>query len=335
VKGFVTTISLAALATLVVPAWGQVREPLAASGNSKLPAKIRILKGQTLEEIAEKFFGDPSAAVEIRALNSIADGEQPDSGAEIRLPGQERDRVLTALRVATQALAQANADGASEFAPKDYKSAADSLDRAKKALSRAAYAECRRLADETWALARQARKASLAKRPKKNRFEVSVDRKGDTRVAVLSGDGVKVSAGKKSKTVKQGHAVRVEAGQAPSDSYPLLDPPTRLLPAKGSILVTAAIYFNWKPVAGATRYVILIAGDPHGQQAIRQMTTENTSLLFKSSLPDGQYYWFIRTVDPRGLVGRASPARKFILRASRGNGSNIKQPAHEDAGHGD
>lgn len=312
-----TTIKLAALAAFAILVWNPDSGPQAAGDNLELPAKIRLMQGQTLEEIAEKFFGDSSVAAEIRALNTIPTGRQPDPGAEIRLPGPERERVLTALRVATQALAQAQADGALEFAPQNYKSAAESLNRARQALSRAAYAECRGLADETWALARQARKASLARRPKKNRFEVSVDHKGATRVAVLSGDGVKVTAGKKSTTVKQGHAVRVEAGRPPSGSYPLLAPPAQILPVEGSILVTAAIYFNWRHVAGATRYVILIAGDPHGQQAIRQMTTENTSLLFRSSLPDGPYYWFLRTVDARGLVGRASSARKFILRASR------------------
>lgn len=325
------TLSVAGLVVLAGLLPGSIANAGADPEGYKTPEKIRLAPGQTLEQIAEKFFGDQSVVSEIRALNSIADGKQPDQGAEIVLPGPERERVLTALRVATQALAQAQADGAAEFAQQIFKSAADSMNRAKQALSRAAYAECRELADETWALARKARKASLARRPKKNRFEVSVDQKGATRVSVLAGDGVKVTAGKKSTTVKQGHAVQVEAGQAPSNSYPLLTPPIQLLPAEGSILVTNAIYFSWKKVAGATRYVVLVAGDPHGQQAIRQMTTENTSLLMHSKLPDGPYYWFLRTVDSRGLVGLASPARKFILRAA-GSGGGAGRRASQNSG---
>lgn len=289
-----------------------------------VPAGVQLQPGQTLEDLAERYFDDPSAADEIRALNDIPAGVQPKPGAALRLPGKERDQALMVLRVATQALQQAEADEAKEYAPRQLERTRASLQAAAAARKRADYKECRRLADETWALARLARKESLARRPKKNRFTVSVDKQGATRVEVMEGDGVKVTAGKKSTTVKRGYAVRVQPGKEPEKAQQQLPPPQPVLPNHGSILVTSSIYFSWKPVEGASRYVLLISRDQAGIQPVRQLTTANTSYLFRSSLPDGIYHWFARTVDSQGLVGRASSSRQFTLRASTDGGVTVE-----------
>ena len=118
-----------------------------------VPAEVRLQPGQTLEDLAEKYFDDPTAADEIRALNNIPAGTQPKPDTTLRLPGKERDQALMTLRVATQALQQAKADGAEEFAPHKLQKTQKSLQAAKEARKRAAYQDCRRLADETWALA--------------------------------------------------------------------------------------------------------------------------------------------------------------------------------------
>jgi len=288
------------------------------------PKQVKLAPGKTIEDLAEQFFDDPSAAQEIRSLNRLADGDQPKPGTLISLPGKDRDTALTALRVAAQALEQARADGAEEFAAEQLQQAIEKLNSAQLARKRADYPSCRTLADETWALARRARQVSLAKRPKKNRFAVSVDDKGATRVAVMEGDGVKVSAGKKSTTVKSGHAVRVQKGKEPEKAVPQLPPPKLVLPNDGSVLITTSIYFNWKPVAGASRYVLMISQDRHGLMPIRQLTTVNTSYLFRSSLSDGEYFWFLRTVDSQGLVGRVSPPRRFRLRTSKDSGVTVE-----------
>ena len=301
---------------------------------AQVPAEVQLEADQTLEDLAEKHFDDPLAADEIRALNNIPAGEQPRPGTTLKLPGKERDQALMALRVAKQALQQAKADEAEEFAPEKFKKTESSFQAAEEARKRAAYKDCRRLADETWALARLARKESLARRPKKNRFAVSVDKKGTTRVEVMEGDGVKVSAGKKSTTVKRGYGVRVKPGKEPEKSRPQLPPPEPVLPNNGSILVTSSIYFSWKPVEGASRYVLLISKDQAGLQPVRQLTTANTSYLFRSSLADGSYHWFTRTVDSQGLVGRASPSRQFTLRASADGGVTVEPvpPTPRDEG---
>jgi hypothetical protein len=298
--------------------------------SSAVPKQVKLKPGKTLEDIAEEYFDDPSAADEIRALNQIPKNTQPKAGTTVKLPSQDREQALTALRVAAQALEQAKAAGAEEFAPEKLKQAAEKMQAARAARSSADYLGSRRLADETWALARRARQESLARRPKKNRFAVSVDNKGTTRVAVMEGDGVKVTAGKKSTTVKRGHAVRVKPGKEPEKARPQLPPPRQVLPNDESVLITTSIYFNWKPVAGASRYVLLISKDRNGLMPIRQLTTANTSYLFRSSLPDGKYFWFMRTVDSQGLVGKVSPPRRFTLRASADGGLRV-EPVPSDS----
>jgi hypothetical protein len=295
----------------------------------------RIEPGQTLEEFAEKHFGNPAVADELRALNGIPAGKQPESNDRLRLPGPERDQVVTALRVASQALAQAKADGAEQFAPEKLQAAIESMNKAEKSMSSAKYAQCRKMADETWALARIARTEALARQPKKNRFSVSVDTKGTTRVEVMEGDGVKVTSGKKSTTVKRGHAVKVNPGKPPEKVQPLLPPPVQVLPNNASVLVTPSIYFNWKPVQNANRYVLLISEDPSGLRPIRQMTTSKPSYLFRSSLPDGKYYWLLRTVDTQGLVGRVSPPRYFILQTSTDGGLTVEPVENKIPREGD
>lgn len=296
------------------------------------PAKLTIAAGQTIEDIAERYFDDVTVAREIRALNEIPAGTQPQAGAIVRLPGAERHMAQTALRVAGQALQQARADGAEEFAPAQLARARGRWEQAQQALENAAYDNCRRLADETWALARQARKQSLERRPRKNRFSVSVDAKGITRVQVSEGDGVKVTSGKKSTTVRRGQAVRIQPGKEPEKARPQLPPPEPVLPNDESVLVTPTIYFSWKRVAGAARYVLLISHDPHGLKPVRQLTTSRNAYLFRSSLPDGAYHWFLRTVDGRGLVGTTSPPRQFVLRTRTDGGLSVETVPQEAPG---
>ena len=76
---------------------------------------------------------------------------------------------------------------------------------------------------------------------------------------------------------------------------------------------------------GAARYVLLISRDPKGLQPVRQLTTEATGYLFRATLGDGTYYFFLRTVDAQGLVGQSSPPRRFTLQVSA-DGGVLVQP---------
>lgn len=289
------------------------------------PVTVEIAPGQTIEQLAEKYFGDAAVADEIRALNRLQPSAQPRPGTRLRLPGPDRDRLVTMLEVAAQALASARSSEAEKFAPEKFARAEATMRRARQALAEARYDDCRQLADETWALAKLARKESLARRPRRNRFSVSVDKHGTTRVSVSQGDGVKVTAGKKSTTVKPGQALRVAAGATPGEPRTLLAPPQPVLPNHQATLLTPLIYFRWRAVTGASRYVLLIARDQRGRKPVRQITTDKTSYLFHSGLPAGRYWWMLRTVDAAGLVGTTSTARSFTWGSGGDGGTPLRQ----------
>ncbi len=293
-----------------------------------------LMADQTLEDLAKQLYDDPRAADEIRAVNEMAPDVQPRPGERFKLPGRQRQPAVSALGVAAQAVRDARLQGAAEYAAERLDKAVESLERARQACRSAEYAACQELADETWALARLARKETRALRSRKNRFIVSVDPEGTTRVEVMEGDGVEVSAQKKNTVVRRGHAVRVRTGMAPERARRLLDPPEPVLPFLRSRLVTSSIQFHWKPVQGAARYVLLISRDPAGRRPVRQLTIEDTSYLFRSSLADGEYFWFLRTVDAHGLVGRASAARFFTLSTSAGGGVTVEPSRGADTGKG-
>lgn len=288
-----------------------------ASGPVTLPA------GQTLEDLAERLLGDREAAEEIRALNRV-DGGDPAPGTALRLPGNERQAALSAWRVASQAVQQAVDDGAEEFARERLERAREALAASRSARLRADYAGCQRHADEAWALARQARQESLERRPRKSLLAVSVDAAGTTRVEVHRGEEVKVTAGKKSLAVGPGQAVKIEAGQEPEPPRALLPFPQPVLPPDGAVLVTSTVHFRWQPVEGAARYVLLIARDSAGLQPVRQLSCESVFYLFPSTLPDGTYYFFLRSVDGYGMVGPASAARRFQLQVKTGEGVRVE-----------
>ncbi len=282
---------------------------------------------QTLEDLASQRFESASAADELRALNGLSPGTSPAPGQRLRLPGKERRPAIMALGLAVQALQDARLQGAAEFAPERQRAAEAGLGQAEGACRRAEYARCLTLADEAFALARLARQDSLARRSQANRFAVSVERDGGTRIEVLSGDGVEVSAQAQSARLRPGQGLSVRPGKAPEAPRALPEPPEPLLPYPDSRLITPSILFSWKPAPGAQRYVLLLARDAAGLRPIRQLTVQEASYLFQSRLPDGDYYWFLRAVDARGAVGRSTPARRFSLQVHTGGQDFRVEPA--------
>jgi hypothetical protein len=289
------------------------------------PAETSSLQGdQTLEDVAKQLYDDPGAADEIRAINQLAAGSQPPAGQAFRLPGKQRQPAVNALGVAHQAVQDARMHAADEYAPQQFEKAKQSLEQARLSCRSAQYQQCQQRADETWALSRLARKESQTRRSAKNRFAVSVDAQGATRVEVMEGDGVEVAAQKQRARINRGQAVAIQPGQAPGMVREMLPPPEPILPFPGSRLVTASIHFHWKPVPGASRYVLLISRDATGRRPVRQMTTQDNSYLFRSKLTDGEYFWFLRAVDPQGHVGKASDSRAFQLTTDESTGMTVE-----------
>ncbi len=327
--GCVTRTAVWALALLLAAV-----EPGRAPAGEPRPPTAALQGDQTLEDLAKRLYEDAGAADEIRAIHDWAPGHQPPPGETFRLPGPERRPAVSALGMAGQAVQQARQLGAAELAAEQLERAAASLGQARRACRRAAYQRCQQLADETWALARLARKQARRRRAERNRFAVSVDEAGQTRVEVMDGEGVAVTAGDQRRVVERGQAVAVPPGKPPEPVRALLAPPEPVLPFPGSRLVTTSIHFHWKPVEQAARYVLLISRDPAGRRPVRQLTTESTAYLLRSRLADGTYHWFLRSVDAHGHVGPASAARAFILAASDRGGMTVQggQQTPADAG---
>ncbi|HOX46704.1 MAG TPA: hypothetical protein PK668_24100 [Myxococcota bacterium] len=312
---------LVALLQLLWLAAPRAAEPAAPGGDEG--ESVVLGPDQTLEDLASLRYEDARAAEEIRALNGLAPGAAPAPGQRLRLPGKARRPAIMALGVAGQALQDARLQGAAEFAVQRHQAAVAGLELAEAACRRTDYVACLRLADDAFALARLARQESLTRRAQANRFAVSVAQDGGTRVEVLAGDGVEVSAQAQSTRLRPGQGLQVHPGKAPEAPQALPEPPEQLLPYPDSRLITPSILFSWKPGPGAQRTVLLLARDAAGLRPIRQLTVQEASFLFQSKLPNGDYYWFLRSVDARGAVGRATPARRFSLHVEQ-DGQEIR-----------
>jgi hypothetical protein len=322
----VTPRLLTLLGSLLAVAQGGAGRAAEAGPETTEAESLVLAAEQTLEDLATQLFADPRAADELRALNDLAPGAQPPVGQRLRLPGRARRPAVTALGVARQALQEARLQGAAEFAEARFQEAEARLEAAEAACGRADYTACQAGADEGFALARLARQDSLARRASANRFAVSVDPEGGTRVEVLSGDGVEVTAQAQSARLRPGQGLVVKPGSAPPRPESLPEPPAAILPNLDSRLITPSILFTWQASPTAQRYVLLIARDAAGLRPVRQLTVRDTAFLFQSNLPDGEYYWFLRSVNARGAVGRASPARRFSLQSRGGQDIRVETP---------
>lgn len=276
----------------------------------------------SLEELAEELFADPAVSEELRALNRIPAGAQPARGARLRLPGAERQAAVKALDVAAQAMTRAQA--VEIRVEEHFTKAGEILHQARAALRAARYDECRRLADEAWALARLSLRSG-ATPAGKSRFSVAVDEKGNTTVGVLEGEGVKVVSGKHSAQVAAGEVVRFSPSLPPAPAHKLLEAPQPLLPGEGALIITRSILFRWQAVPGARRYVLLLSRDAEGLQPLRQISCEGTSYVLRTSVEDGAYFWMLRSVDADGIVGPASPPRKLVLQEAADGGLNVER----------
>lgn len=108
------------------------------------------------------------------------------------------------------------------------------------------------------------------------------------------------------------------AAQAASRPAPrTLAPPVLQEPASGATVEQADV-FAWKSVRGAARYqyqisassrfgsTVLGTGDGGGAG-----TTVATATALNKAIPDGRYFWRVRTIDARARAGRWSKARRF------------------------
>ena len=94
-----------------------------------------------------------------------------------------------------------------------------------------------------------------------------------------------------------------------------LDQPTQTAPADGAVSQFLP-FFAWTPVNGADKYEFQIAADagmnsPVLGQGKDDFFTRNTRATLTKTVPNGTYYWRVRTVGPDGAVSPWTAPHSF------------------------
>jgi hypothetical protein len=94
-----------------------------------------------------------------------------------------------------------------------------------------------------------------------------------------------------------------------------LSTPSVLSPASGTVL-DAVPPFAWTPVAAADHYEFQIAADPGFNSPVLgsgadDFTTQNTRATLLKTIPNGTYYWRVRSVGKNGSVSPWTLGRSF------------------------
>jgi hypothetical protein len=109
-------------------------------------------------------------------------------------------------------------------------------------------------------------------------------------------------------------AVSSATGRADALAAEALPVPTPSFPADGAT-VDALPAFAWEPVGGVDRYDFQIAADSGFTTPIAGVTspfrTRNTRATLKKTVPNGTYWWRVRSVSPAGDVSEWSSAHSF------------------------
>ncbi|HEY6151064.1 MAG TPA: hypothetical protein VIW19_11145 [Gaiellaceae bacterium] len=94
-----------------------------------------------------------------------------------------------------------------------------------------------------------------------------------------------------------------------------LDRPTQTAPANGAVSQFLPS-FAWTPVSGADKYEFQIAADPGMNSPVLgegkdDYFTRNTRATLLKTVPNGTYYWRVRSVGPDGSVSAWTTPRSF------------------------
>jgi hypothetical protein len=118
---------------------------------------------------------------------------------------------------------------------------------------------------------------------------------------------------------------------APAASAPSV--PTTTGPADGEE-VTFLPHFDWERAAGADHYEFQLAADTGFNSVLYSVSTKNTRATPDKTVPNGTYYWRVRSVDSVGGVSGWSPFSTIVklwaghpTLNSPANGALISYPA--------
>jgi hypothetical protein len=94
-----------------------------------------------------------------------------------------------------------------------------------------------------------------------------------------------------------------------------LDRPTPTAPAEGAVSTFLPV-FAWTPVSGADKYEFQIAADPGMNSPVLgqgqdDFTTRNTRATLVKTIPNGTYWWRVRSIAADGSVSPWTQPRSF------------------------
>jgi LysM repeat protein len=263
--------------------------------------EVVVNERESLAQVAARTLGDPKAASELKAFNGLTSDAVP-AGTRLKLPPpEERNKALSALSTARDAVAQADRNAARR------EEASAKLREAEAFLQSADYASAAKTADSAWALL-----SPGAAKP--TSFSLNVGESGDTTVRVETGT-VRVSAENKTQPVNAGQVVRVDKGKPPPAPEAVLTAPQPRTPSDKSRILRPAVNgqlgpvtLTWSSVAGAKSYEVEVL-PPQGEPLRRTLTATQLQLPL---LPAGSYRWTVRAVG-ESHKSNASAERLFEL----------------------
>ncbi|MBN1205498.1 MAG: LysM peptidoglycan-binding domain-containing protein [Myxococcaceae bacterium] len=275
-------------------------------GTTPAEQQVVVTRPESLAEVAQRTLGDPKGASELKALNGLQSDAVP-AGTTLKLPPvAERNKALSAMALARNAVAQADRNEARR------EEASAKLQEAEAQFQAADYMAAARTADSAWALlAPGAGQPSL--------FQVNVGERGDTTVTVKSGPPVRVRAEDKTRPINAGEMVHVEKGKPPPAPEALLAPPRPRSPQEGVRLKfppvrgkLGPVTLTWSAVSGARQYEVEVLPS-EGAPLRHTLTTTQWQL---PPLPAGRYRWSVKAVGER-QKSNASAERLFELLEDR------------------
>jgi len=150
-------------------------------------------------------------------------------------------------------------------------------------------------------------------------FIVEVEEDRVTKVAVIDGSvQVAPSTGEEEEEevltsaveVKAGQSVQVASGQMPLAPVKLPGPPAPLSPLPGSRVREDRVAFSWSRAEGAESYELEVSPNPDFDRIV--LTQRTSGQDYKASLiPEGEYYWRLRSLNRDGFESVYSQVSKF------------------------
>lgn len=274
------------------------------------PRFVEVKPRESVEDIARRELGSASAAGELRALNAL-DGGTPPVGTRVRLPGEEREKAVNALRAAQNAFAQRDARTG-----KASDAAGAQLAEAERLLSEARYEEAARAADGAWQMLSKAN-------PPATTFSVEVKDDGASKVTARRGQPVRVEAQGVQRAVSPGHMVTVVRGATPTQPRPLPQPPVLAVPRADARLRLAPdekgqlgpVNLKWKKATGATGYSVEVVPDRADPTPL--VLTSARPAIELPPMPPGRYRWQVHAVGDDGERSAPSEPRWFVLEPTK------------------